>query len=249
MKDEPSYVIASIEIDLDQPISKYNQWKDKDNAKQILAAQITNLAIQFACNHSLKNIYDFADRFHFEIPPEPPTDYYVEALEDAANLILDYFIDEIIDQIIENGEASNDINNDYYNGDGIFHEVITDRPYNMSEAAELLSQLYRYKEEDTGLWEGETDVDQIAEIQAAYTYGNAVWENWADLISDINDEVDDIKINAAIDVLTANTDKELPDYDEMPDDEIIEMVETEFGEEYTEKMREALKNKIESICE
>ena len=113
-----------------------------------------------------------------------------------------------------------------------------------------MSQLYRNAEEDTGLWEGETDVDRIAEIQAAFTYGNAVWAEFDDLITDINNEVDDIKINAAYEVLMENTDnKELSDYDEMTDDEVIDMAETDFSDEYEEKLRAALKNVIKSICE
>lgn len=250
MKQEPSYIIASIYVDLSRPISRYSSYRDTDYAKQILKSQLTSLAIQFASNHSLDGIDEFMGRFHFELPPEPPTNYRKEAEDDAANLVLEYFMDEIVDQIIDKGEASADINNDYDNGDSIFHETIVDRSYHLTDAAELLSQLYRHAEEDTGLWEGETDVDKIAEIQAAFTYGNAVWAELDDLITDINNEVDDIKINAAYEVLMENTDnKELSDYDEMSDDEVIELAETDFSDEYEEKLRAALKNAIKSICE
>ena len=250
MKHEPTYVIASIDVDLGRSISRYSTWTDKDDAKQALRAQLSNLAIQFANDHSLDGINRFIDHFYFELPPEPPTNYHKEAEEDAAMLITDYFMDEIVDQIIDMGEASRDINNDYANGDGIFHEVITDRSYHMTEAAELLSQLYVYAEEDTGLWEGETNVDRLAEIQAAYTYGNAVWAEFDDLITDINNEVDDIKINAAYEVLMENTDnKELSDYDEMSDDEVIELAETDFSDEYEETLRERLIETIKSFCE
>ncbi len=250
MKQEPSYIIASIYVDLSRPISRYSSYRDTDYAKQILKSQLTSLAIQFASNHSLDGIDEFMGRFHFELPPEPPTNYRQEAEEDAAMLITDYFMDEIIDQIIDQGEASADINNDYGNGDSIFHEVIVDRSYSLTDAAELLSQLYNYTEGDSGLWKEETDVDRIAEIQAAFTYGNAVWAELDDLITDINNEVDDIKINAAYEVLMENTDnKELSDYDEMSDDEVIELAETDFSDEYEEKLRAALKNVIKSICE
>ena len=247
-KCEPTYIIASTEICLGRPISRYSTWEDKDDAKQTLRAQLSNLAIQFANDHSLDGINRFVDKFYFELPPEPPTDYAREAEEDAAMLITDYFLDEIIDKIIDSGEASTDINNDYDNGDEIFHEVITDRSYGLEEAAELLSQLYRYEEEDSGLWEGEDDLDRIAEIKAAYTYGNAVWDEFSDLITEINDEVDDIKINAALDVLMENADKtEIPDYDELSEDETIEQAETKFGDEYEEKLRKQLIEKIKSF--
>ncbi|WP_333641477.1 hypothetical protein [Mesotoga prima] len=246
MKQEPSYIIASIYVDLSRPISRYSSYRDTDYAKQILKSQLTSLAIQFASNHSLDGIDEFMGRFHFELPPEPPTNYRQEAEDDAANLVLEYFMDEIVDQLINKGEASADINNDYDNGDGIFHEVITDRSYHMTEAAELLSQLYEYAEEDAGLWEGETDVDRIAEIQAAYTYGNAVWDEFDTLIMNINSlDIDDIKFETAIKCLGLKPD-DLDDYEKM--EELIETAE-ETCVEYEENLRERLIEEIKNFWE
>lgn len=242
MKHEPTYVIASIDVDLGRSISRYSTWTDKDDAKQALRAQLSNLAIQFANDHSLDGINRFIDHFYFELPPEPPTDYAREAEEDAAMLITDYFMDEIIDQIIDMGEASRDINNDYANGDGIFHEVITDRSYGLEEAAELLSQLYRYEEEDSGLWEGEDVLDRIAEIKAAYTYGNAVYDEFDTLIMNINSlDIDYIKFETAIECLEHEPEDTI-DY------EIIEKAE-ETRPEYEEKLKERLTKEIKSFCE
>lgn len=241
-KCEPTYIIASTEICLGRPISRYSTWEDKDDAKQTLRAQLSNLAIQFANDHSLDGINRFIDHFYFELPTEPPTDYAREAEEDAAMLITDYFMDEIIDQIIDMGEASRDINNDYDNGDGIFHEVITDRSYGLEEAAELLSQLYRYEEEDSGLWEGVDDLDSIAEIKAAYTYGNAVYDEFDTLIMNINSlDIDYIKFETAIECLEHEPEDTI-DY------EIIEKAE-ETRPEYEEKLKERLTKEIKSFCE
>ena len=246
MKQEPSYIIASIYVDLSRPISRYSSYRDTDYAKQILKSQLTSLAIQFASNHSLDGIDEFMGRFHFELPPEPPTNYRQEAEDDAANLVLEYFMDEIVDQLINKGEASADINNDYDNGDGIFHEVITDRSYHMTEAAELLSQLYEYAEEDAGLWEGETDVDRIAEIQAAYTYGNAVWDELETLIMNINSlDMDYIRFETAIKCLGLKPD-DLDDYEKM--EELIETAE-ETCVEYEEYLRERLIEEIKNFWE
>lgn len=246
MKQEPSYIIASIYVDLSRPISRYSSYRDTDYAKQILKSQLTSLAIQFASNHSLDGIDEFMGRFHFELPPEPPTNYRQEAEDDAANLVLEYFMDEIVDQLIDKGEASADINNDYDNGDGIFHEVITDRSYHMTEAAELLSQLYEYAEEDAGLWEGETDIDRIAEIQAAYTYGNAVWDELETLIMNINSlDMDDIRFETAIKCLGLKPD-DLDDYEKM--EELIETAE-ETCVEYEENLRERLIEEIKNFWE
>jgi hypothetical protein len=246
MKQEPSYIIASIYVDLSRPISRYSSYRDTDYAKQILKSQLTSLAIQFASNHSLDDIDEFMGRFHFELPPEPPTNYRQEAEDDAANLVLEYFMDEIVDQLIDKGEASADINNDYANGDGIFHETIVDRSYHMTEAAELLSQLYEYAEEDAGLWEGETDIDRIAEIQAAYTYGNAVWDELETLIMNINSlDMDYIRFETAIKCLGLKPD-DLDDYEKM--EELIETAE-ETCVEYEENLRERLIEEIKNFWE
>lgn len=246
MKQEPSYIIASIYVDLSRPISRYSSYRDTDYAKQILKSQLTSLAIQFASNHSLDGIDEFMGRFHFELPPEPPTNYRQEAEDDAANLVLEYFMDEIVDQLIDKGEASADINNDYANGDGIFHETIVDRSYHMTEAAELLSQLYEYAEEDAGLWEGETDIDRIAEIQAAYTYGNAVWDELETLIMNINSlDMDYIRFETAIKCLGLKPD-DLDDYEKM--EELIETAE-ETCVEYEENLRERLIEEIKNFLE
>ena len=245
MKQNPTYVIASTDIDLGRPISRYSSYRDNDYAKQILKSQLTSLAIQFASNHSLDGIDEFMGRFHFELPPEPPMNYRQEAEEDAAMLVTDYFMDEIIDQIVDNGEASADINNDYANGDDIFHETIVDRSYHLTDAAELLSQLYRNAEEDTGLWEGETDVDRIAEIQAAYTYGNTVWDEFDTLIMNINSlDIDDIKFETAIECLGLQPD-DIDGYEKM--EELIETAEEKCAE-YGEKLRERLITEIKNFC-
>ena len=246
MKQNPTYVIASTDIDLGRPISRYSSYRDNDYAKQILKSQLTSLAIQFASNHSLDGIDEFMGRFHFELPPEPPTNYRQEAEDDAANLVLEYFMDEIVDQLIDKGEASADINNDYANGDDIFHETIVDRSYHPTDAAELLSQLYEYAEEDTWLWNGETDVDRIAVIQARYTYGNAVWDELETLIMNINSlDMDYIRFETAIKCLGLKPD-DLDDYEKM--EELIETAE-ETCVEYEENLRERLIEEIKNFWE
>ena len=119
------------------------------------------------------------------IKPEPPT--WAEQVNRAArDLIRDNFIPEIVDLIMDEGEASSDINNDYANGDGIFHETIVDTDYGAEEAMELLHELSSFEEDDSGLWEGK-DWEDILRIKAAYTFGNAVNDEFETLISTINE--------------------------------------------------------------
>lgn len=119
------------------------------------------------------------------LKPEPPT--WAQQVDRAArDLIRDNFIPEIVDLIMDEGEASSDINNDYANGDGIFHETIVDTDYDTEEAIELLHELSAFEEDDSGLWEGK-DWEDILRIKAAYTFGNAVSDEFETLISTINE--------------------------------------------------------------
>lgn len=117
------------------------------------------------------------------------TNYRKEASDDAANMA-DNFLDEIVEQIQDKGRASDDINNDYDGGDSYHHETHIDKSYHLIEAAHLLDQLSDFEETDSGLWES-LDPREAVSAMAAYTYGNAVYSYWTDLIKEINEKVAD----------------------------------------------------------
>jgi len=114
------------------------------------------------------------------------SNYHPDALADAQETGLEY-LDSIVEQLEEKGEASDDLYNDYSDGDAWHHESHVDRWYNLTDAAELLDQLSEHTEDDCGMWEGQEPRQAIG-TQAAYTYGNAVYSEWRDLISHINNE-------------------------------------------------------------
>lgn len=118
------------------------------------------------------------------------SNYYQEAESDARETVREYQ-DTILEQLEDKGEASDDLYNDYGNGDSYHHECHVDKWYNLTEAAELLDELSAYEETDTGLWEGQEPRRAIG-TQAAYTYGIAVYTFWSDLIKEINDEAETI---------------------------------------------------------
>lgn len=113
---------------------------------------------------------------------------YRRNAEDDARETVEYFMDEIVERLIDKGEASNDLNNDYSGGDAYHHETHVDRDYSLLEAAQLLDDLPKHEETDSGLWEGQEPREAVA-TQAAFTYGNAVMAEWNDFIEVINDEV------------------------------------------------------------
>jgi hypothetical protein len=115
-------------------------------------------------------------------------DYRKNAREDAADTV-EHFLDETAEQLVENGKASNDMYNDYPDGDAYHHETHVDKSYNLLEAAHLLNQLIDHEADDSGLWEGLAPKEAIS-VMAAYTYGNAVYDFWRDLIEKINEEVE-----------------------------------------------------------
>jgi len=118
------------------------------------------------------------------------TNYLREAADDAADTVRN-FADEILEQLLDDGEASDDLLNDYPNGDAWHHECHVDKDYSLIDAATLIDQLRDFEENDSGLWEGLEPRRAIA-AQAAYTYGNAVYSEWRELIEKINSEASGI---------------------------------------------------------
>lgn len=119
------------------------------------------------------------------------TNYLAEAQSDAWST-MEEFVDEMVEQWRASGEVSNDLNNDYPNGDSYHHESHVDKDYRLSDAAELLDQLSEYEETDNGLWEGLEPRRAIA-AQAAYTYGNAVYGEWSTLVEKLNEHLDEMR--------------------------------------------------------
>ena len=114
------------------------------------------------------------------------TNYLREAADDAADTVRN-FADEILEQLLDKGEASDDLLNDYPNGDAWHHESHVDKWYSMIDAATLIDQLDEFEETDSGLWEGQSFKEAISTC-AAFTYGNAVYNEWRELIEKINSE-------------------------------------------------------------
>lgn len=172
------------------------------------------------------------------LKPEPPT-WAQQVDREARDLIRDNFISEIVDFIMDEGEASSDINNDYANGDSIFHETIVDRDYDAEEAMELLHELSAFEEDDSGLWEGK-DWEDILRIKAAYTFGNAVHDEFETLIATINE----IDLDEAIKEAVRASFKELGHFKMTAEDREyleIEDLESWLDEKHDEMCRKHLK--------
>lgn len=110
--------------------------------------------------------------------------YHDEAMSDAAETVRNY-MEQIVDRLMDCDKVSDDLLNDYPNGDSYHHENRVDKEYSLTEADEILDTLSKYEEDDDGLWSGQLPREAIS-TQAAYTYGNAVYGMWRDFINDIN---------------------------------------------------------------
>lgn len=103
--------------------------------------------------------------------------------------MLSYFQDNTVEQICDDGEASTDLLNDYTGADSYHHKIHVDKAYDLQEATEILREYRDYEETDSGIWEGLEPVKAIG-AKAAYTYGNAVYNKWRDLVEELNSEYD-----------------------------------------------------------
>lgn len=115
--------------------------------------------------------------------------YLEKAINDARDTVSN-FEDEILEQLLD-GEVSDDLLNDYDGGDAWHHENHIDHAYNLQEACAIITELSEYEESDSGLWDG-LPMKEAVGACAAYTYGNAVYDQWRELIGEINDEGADI---------------------------------------------------------
>jgi len=158
------------------------------------------------------------------------TDYEPKAESDAKETVSNYS-DDILEQLLKRGEASDDLcGGDYPNGDAWHQENHTDKSYDLQEACEVLTQLSEHEETDSGLWEG-LGMKEALSACAAYTYANAVYEEWRELIRRINEAAEAIveqydeetsELETAIEALNdeacdhdceaADEDNEAPDY-------------------------------------
>ena len=118
------------------------------------------------------------------------TTYLREAADDAGETVRN-FADEILEALLAIGEASDDLLNDYPNGDAYHHERHVDKEYGFAEAAGLLVELEDFEETDRGLWAGKEMKTAVATC-AAYTYANAVYSEWRKKIEQINEEGSEI---------------------------------------------------------
>jgi hypothetical protein len=116
---------------------------------------------------------------------------YRDYAEQDAKATVENFIDQIVEQLCDNGKASDDLLNDYPGGDTWHHENHIDHCYDFKEAAAIIDQLSEFEEADRGLWEGQ-DMKEAVSTCAAFTYGNAVYHEWCELIKRINQEADAI---------------------------------------------------------
>ena len=119
------------------------------------------------------------------------TDDYLASAESDAKSTIQEYADAILEQLLDDDKASDDLLNDYPDGDAYHHESHVDKWYSLIDAATLIDQLSKFEETDSGLWEGQQPKEAIGTC-AAYTYGNAVYSEWTDLIRRINSEAEDI---------------------------------------------------------
>jgi hypothetical protein len=140
--------------------------------------------------------------------------YLADAASDARDTVGEY-ADEILEQLLDKGEASDDLYNDYPDGNSWHHESHVDKWYSLQEAADVLNQLDEFEESDSGLWEGQ-DMKTAFSTCAAFTYGNAVYSEWTDLIKQINDEA--ANIISEFDDQTSDLETEISDLNDQAEE-------------------------------
>ncbi len=231
-----------------------NDYELRDKGREIMFSQIVGIAMNYARTKNTDQIKKFVDHMSTELPRRPEPSWSEKAEDDAKDFILDNLLEELVDQLADDGEIGEDIRNDFANGDQLFHEIITDQSYDLQEAADLLNELSRDAEEDSGLWEGQ-EPEQAIGTQAAYTYSNVVYREATAILEEIKDNIDmeEIDTEVAKELLqeleaTNNLSEEDKDELNAPGFEQVDWVkehhETEFGERVKAKLEKEIKEII-----
>ena len=175
------------------------------------------------------------------------SDYRSEAVDDARDTVSE-FKDTILEQLLEDGEASKDLLNDYPNGDAYHHESHVDKWYNLTDAAELIDQLSEHEETDSGLWEGQQPKEAIGTC-AAFTYGNAVYSEWTDLIDELNGEAETIIDDYNDQISDAEEALETAETAENDDDEDYDGPSVEEAEEKIDQLKAEKTAELEALID
>lgn len=109
--------------------------------------------------------------------------YMREAKQQAREAAI-FFYEKIVDALLSSEKVSIDMGE--YDS-SYHHETHIDQAYTLHEAADVLDELHKYEETDSGLWYGQ-DPQTAISTMAAYTYGNAVASMWCELANEINDD-------------------------------------------------------------
>jgi hypothetical protein len=102
---------------------------------------------------------------------------------------IEYFLDEIVSRAFDDRDEVPTGIDEW--SDSYHHETHVDRSYSLMEAAEILDQLSKYEETDRGLWEGQEPRDAVI-TQAAFTYGNAVYQEFRTLVESVNEAISEV---------------------------------------------------------
>lgn len=156
-----------------------------------------------------------------------------DASEDAREMATNFF-EQIIDQVLEDQEVSDDI---YKYDESYHHETHIDKYYTLREAVDIIEEYGEFEETDSGLWQG-CDFKTSLTTCAAFTYGNAVYSCWIDLVNEINDEISN---NLTLQELLERYNEIDLDYDEDTCNEELDDWIKEL------KTKEQVRNSVEEI--
>jgi hypothetical protein len=228
-----------------------DEWTLKENAKQVLLAQLVRGADEYRANATIHQFEELIRSMEMSIKRTSKPSIESEVETDALEIIENYdMIDDFITALIDTGEASTDLYNDYTYLDYAIAEA-DDYWRNPTEAIEVIDELSEYEEEDSGLWEGSSNYSDILNAIAHYTYTNALYAKIVEKIEEINDEInmDDIREQATEKILDEDDDAIMEEagIDLANIDEITEWCEENYQEDYQEAMEAILKEAIKEF--
>jgi hypothetical protein len=112
----------------------------------------------------------------------------------------------------------------------------------------LIDQLSEHEETDSGLWEGQQPKEAIGTC-AAFTYGNAVYSEWTDLIDELNGEAETIIDDYNDQISDAEEALEAAETAENDDDEDYDGPSVEEAEEKIDQLKAEKTADLEALID
>jgi hypothetical protein len=188
-------VILSMIEEVSDELNEHEQYT---TAKHQLQNKLIKICKHKKITKRCMGIVELVNRMQCEIQKEqkPEPTWKDKVTERAKEFIKENLIDEMIEALMNYTELENVFHNNRQHNN-TFYKVQDEINIGQMEALELIQELYKFEETDTGQWD-RLSLDAMLNEKAAYTYSNAVYFEIENLLEEIEANINTKEIQDEI---------------------------------------------------